>query len=421
MASYRLVITALRPTNHSLVLSSRLERPENTYVVNDGTAAALAIKGWIIVSSQCIPRLVLEFTNYCVEAQLIYRHDVEAVNGAKFPLGSVHYLGYDIDSVSAESFVGLKIVYPGYNVGHEEEPLIRVERQRIIKPLQGKHGWLYLDNDTNKSVDQFLGTHSLSDKHIHKWRSYLSEVRKIHEDLQCDWRFLVAPAKEYVASFLYPYEKGESTTLEQLKSILDELCPVETIKCIPYLASQWNVAYSPVDTHWTDIGAFFVACLIADSFGHPVNILTEILACARFTQVVSSGDLGSKMDPKVLCHIANVDSSTLPIKKVYDNGVHNHGRIWIYDGLNNDSGSTLIVFGDSFGTNLSPWLACLYSRLVYCHTSAGIDISILRKEGPCHVLLQTNSRFIGVVPSCSYSILEVASVKGCDQQNIIYF
>jgi hypothetical protein len=421
MAASKLSIDVASLVNHSLILSSCLEQPLSAYEVEVGTASAIKLKGWIVFSGSCSPRLILEFASYCVESALVHRHDVEAACNANFSSGSVLYLGYDIDGVDAQSFVGLKIIYPSHDGSYDEEQLIRIERQRLIKPLQGKHGWLYLDNDTNKSVDQFTGLHCLSPKHIHKWRSYLSDARKIHKDLQCDWRFLVAPAKEYVAGFFYPYMKGNTTTLEQLEAILDEQCPVETVNCIPCLTSQWNTSYSPVDTHWTDLGAYFVASTIADSLGHSDGLLAEILASARFIQVVSSGDLGSKMDPKVDCHIAKLDLSTLPIKRVFDNGVHNHGRIWIFEGLNSVSDVTLLVFGDSFATNLSPWLACLYSRVVYCHTSAGIDISILRREAPCHVILQTNSRFVGVVPSCAYSILEVATGKGHELNNIVYF
>jgi alginate O-acetyltransferase complex protein AlgJ len=402
-------------------LASRLESQREYFVEDDLPQESLSLRGWIILSSKLKPRLVAEYREYCQEFELTHRSDVKSVYKDRFNGEDILCLGYNCMVEDIASMISLRILHYCKKEEITEECIFVIERCRIIKPLAGANGWLYLDNDTNKSVDQFTGKHNLSCKHILKWESFLSESSSLLDRLDSEWRFLVAPAKEYVTDFLYPYCKSDVTPLSQLDDLLDSHYPGKRIDCIQHLKANWPVSYSMTDTHWTDIGAYLIASLIADSFGLCTKRMPQSLESATFNFVEYSGDLGSKLCPPILCYVPVLIQDSIPVRKTFDNGVHNHGRIWIFENSEISSSSKCIVFGDSFSINLVPWLACLYSRVVYCHTSAGVDISVLKHESPCNVVLQTNSRFVGVVPSASYSLVDVSRGKGYQGSSLMYF
>lgn len=62
--------------------------------------------------------------------------------------------------------------------GNREE-FVKIEKVQINNVLFGKDNWLFLINDRNDSVNQFLGNVHLNQKEIEKWNVFSSEVLEI--------------------------------------------------------------------------------------------------------------------------------------------------------------------------------------------------------------------------------------------------
>ncbi|MFM5248169.1 hypothetical protein, partial [Aeromonas caviae] len=75
---------------------------------------------------------------------------------------------------------------------------VRVDILPAAKILFGKSGHLFLDNDHNHSVAQFLGQALISDECLSLWQAYFSALNQCVDNRQAKRVFMLAPAKELV-------------------------------------------------------------------------------------------------------------------------------------------------------------------------------------------------------------------------------
>lgn len=267
------------------------------------------------------------------------------------------------------------------------------------KVLVGISKWLFLDNDTNRSVDQFQGNLILSTETISRWRDYYNWICKKASDADLKWQLFVAPAKEEVIPDCYPYSRGKTTPIDQflhefklMNNIVYPLTPLQEAR---------ELSYYRTDTHWSDYGAYLGAIDILRGFNlesHSDHLINS------FKAVSSKGDLGSKLTPEQTSTSLSLSYAPTSSIKIFDNGISNIGRIWIYENNRSSTEYTLVIFGDSFSVNLITQLTCVFRRIVYAHTAATFDQSIVDQEHPDFLLLQTNQRFLARPPEANQSI-----------------
>jgi len=264
--------------------------------------------------------------------------------------------------------------------------------------IEGIGGWRFLDNDSNRSVDQYTGIRTLSSDELKDWVSFLIDAHRNNYIL------MVAPAKEEVAPFLYPRKRAELTPIDQLLQLPEAksiLFPISE------LASQWSVTYGPLDTHWTDQGACIAAAAIARQLGAPTAALDSI----PFAIFSREGDLGNKSTPPLASLGFHFKEPPRAKFLAFDNGVPNHGRVWIFENKDAPVNQRVAIFGDSFSINMAPALSNIYRRVFYAHSAAQPDQRILQMEKPDHVILQTNQRFITTPPKANCDLLETIEAK----------
>ncbi|WP_181017457.1 glycerophosphodiester phosphodiesterase family protein [Methylobacterium sp. V23] len=259
--------------------------------------------------------------------------------------------------------------------------------------VSGREGWLFLGNDTNNSADQFTGNLVLTDDCLDRWLQYTIDIRKkIADDAQ--HLLVVAPSKESVLSEYYPFEKAKRRPIDQL---LEKIGTSTTL--FPSTLLQNSEAdlptYPKADSHWTDFGAMLVAQEIGRRFGGSFS--GEL--SSRFSPRRSFSDLGSKMSPPVEEAVHRFGEYS--DRRIYDNLIHNHGRIWIYENTEARLKSC-VLYGDSFSISLCKWLPRLFQRLTYVHTT-NIDWSFYDKERPQYVITEIAERFIPRAPVASGS------------------
>jgi len=267
-----------------------------------------------------------------------------------------------------------------------------------VEYIEGIGGWRFLENDSNRSVDQYTGKRLLSDEELSDWNNFLS-LESIKETI-----FLIAPAKEEIVPFLYPHQRADLTPIDQLlqlPSASSVIYPIDELK------ESWNTSYSPLDTHWTDQGACLAAGIIANRLGTPTDALNNLSYVPRNYE----GDLGNKSTPKRTGSSFFLKDNPRASNLVFDNGIPNHGRVWIFENKNAPINRKVAIFGDSFSINMASVLSLIYRRVFYAHTAAQPDMNVISLEKPDHIILQTNQRFITTPPSANTDIINIAKNK----------
>jgi hypothetical protein len=269
--------------------------------------------------------------------------------------------------------------------------------------IQGRMGDLFLAGDSNDSVGQFTENRNLSAAAIAAWDNVFTLLPvwcKKYGLLQSS--LLIAPAKEEIRREYYPFPRATRTVLDDFMTRFRDRGVI-----FPKweLWGRRDLVWSYTDTHWTDYGATVAAGTVLKAWGLPTAGLPD-----TFTVCQRIGDLGTKTSPNVasheLCFMPEVDA-----RKVFDNGISNQGNIRIYRNSNAPHKNRLLIFGDSFGTNLLQAFSGVFSDVTYAYQPAGFDPALVEIIRPHFVLLQITQRFLHGQPATDGSVFEMAKRK----------
>lgn len=269
--------------------------------------------------------------------------------------------------------------------------------------LPGRMGDLFLAGDTNDSIGQFTESRRLSPSAATAWNNVFSHfpVWKKQFDLE-KISLLIAPAKEEIRREYYPFARAKTTLLDDF---------MVAYKARDVIFPKWelwgrrDLAYSNTDTHWTDFGASTAALSLLRAWGLPLDGLP-----AAFQVLQRIGDLGNKVRPQLasfeICFLPEVKE-----RKIFDNQVQNQGNIKIYHNSKAKIKEKILIFGDSFGTNLSEALSGCFSHVIYAYQPAGFDPEFVELIKPRYVLLQITQRFLHGHAATGKSVLKKAQEK----------
>lgn len=278
-----------------------------------------------------------------------------------------------------------------------EEILSNVdEREKVIV---GSDGWLFLRNDTNNSVAQFVGEINLDEKSIDKFTRYLKALKN---KLSCEFFFSISPTKEFVHPDKYPFvmkerSGGQPLIHEQIISTIDRYnikyhYPVKELSEIP-------TAYYKTDTHWSEYGAYkTIKSFFQSNYG--VNLIE--LASKDFSVEYVSGDLGSKLDGQEdgrLIYNFSIDEY-----EVFNSGLRNNGFGKHYINPMAIDQRRVLIFGDSFGFSYVKPLVLTFQEVVYLYSPAAFIEDIYSSFAPDFVILQINQRFLTNPPRYHYKL-----------------
>ncbi len=267
------------------------------------------------------------------------------------------------------------------------------------KVEEGEAGWLFLQNDHNSSIDQYTGLRLLSAEELNTWENYFDHIRTLSREIGFSSAFLLVPAKEFIFPNYYPFKRAAQTPvdqfLEKFQSTGNVVWPEQALR------EERELTYWKGDTHWTDYGAAVGAREVLSLFGFDRFERWEDI---KYVIKPRLGDLGHKLIPRKMHRVPTAEFGAITDCKVFDNQIHNHGRIRIYESPNPESQSVCVLFGDSFSIGMVPWLIPFFRRFVFIHTAGSVDARILQAEKPTHALFQTNSRFIIAPAKYNFSI-----------------
>lgn len=292
----------------------------------------------------------------------------------------------------------------GFKVGSTYEWKCSISFSYAEKVQEGRHGWLFLDNDSNNSVDQHTGKLLLHEDELNKWKDYFRELKILASQHSFDWRFVIAPSKETILEEYYLHEPGTYNTIRQFLDFFYSnfgiVWPEQS------LSADKEMSYWRGETHWSDYGASLAALFTLKNFGINGSLDSYMYRIERH-----SGDLGSKYSPSRSFAVPVADYTSFTKTKVFDNEISNHGRIQVYENINSPSDLKCLVFGGSSSLNFLPWIAPYFRRVVFVHSAASVDPALIASERPTHIILQTNQRFIISPAKCDFSIRSIISEK----------
>ncbi|UTA78617.1 glycosyltransferase family 2 protein [Halomonas sp. XH26] len=282
-----------------------------------------------------------------------------------------------------------------------------VETAQQLKVLEGKQGWLFLDNDTNGSVDQFMGRMRLTQSGLEGWDDYLHQLENVADELP--WALLVAPSKESVMGASYhPRKEGTSGPMHQVLSLIASAGVVYPVKELKALGDG---AFIPTDTHWTHQGALAATIALAVKLGVEKKACMALFKKDRYKNRAMGGDLGNKLTPKQKSSVDVLVSFSHSRYKTYDNGLPNFGRLLVIEYPEALMTGTCLIFGSSSSYSMFNYLCRVFQRIVFVHSAGNVDPDLVKAVTPAYLATQTNARFVVQIPTVTHNLDEVIHQK----------
>ncbi|ATU94691.1 alginate O-acetyltransferase AlgX-related protein [Phyllobacterium zundukense] len=295
------------------------------------------------------------------------------------------------------------------------------------KYLLGKDGWIFLDHDSNRVIDQITGRHVLDVRGLDAWRKLIAERDEYVASIGAQHLVFVAPNKELVYSEQLPdwVEIADQRPIHQIMAALGPerarkiIYPLDAIRA----GKAEGLVYPKTDTHWSGFGAYIgyqAFCRgLSDCGIEPLRVERSHV---DFEEVPYVGDLGIKFEPPVSAPTLSARIENAGGKLAFDNRIPNRGRIRVF--VNKDA--TLprcVMFGDSFGGNLLPFLKESFSTLVYVYGKT-FDRELIEAYQPDVVLSQFVERFLidppVDTPTFSYASVVRTKLKLLSQEDLAH-
>jgi hypothetical protein len=255
--------------------------------------------------------------------------------------------------------------------------------------LRGRDGWLFLADDTNRIVEQYVGALTAPEDELHRWSQETNRRRAACIASGSRYVLLVAPDKMAVyADKLPPHVVAAST--RPIDSLIARIAAADVLYPLAELrkASRLQSTYGQTDTHWTDAGALTAVRALTAALGRtddPAQVYWRELR-----DTVRVGDLGEKLSPPRAGAWVESPAARPPD---WSNGLDYTGRLacWTTRG---SPGGGCVVFGNSFFSDVfASVLADMFGRVLFVFTD-NVDHELVRRERPDLVLHQTCERFI---------------------------
>lgn len=390
-----------------------LDFPANERLVDLGQPS-LTVQGWALWAEAPAqpPQVVVESDGVLVHKQLFNCKRPDVIDRVlhEEPAGHGQLCCGFVARVPTAGLVD------GFRVGLQlgESAPVWLAQVALVQPLQvleGSDGWLFLDNDSNHSVDQYTGKRLLRANELNAWRDYLGGVHALCRRMGLRHAMVLAPSKEEVLRHRYPLERAQTTVLDQVCALASPEWHV--LDAAPLLRAHEppEACFKQTDTHWTDRGAMLATLALLPLLG-----LDDVRARALVEQDAYElrnevGDLGCKLLPMRSAATEFLKGPPPEAGAIFDNRLPNIGRTLVFELADALYPWKVVVFGASSGYPMLKYLKRLFSRVVFVHSAAHVDVAVLQHEKPDALLLQSNGRFLVQAPHLRFSLADAVRTK----------
>jgi alginate O-acetyltransferase complex protein AlgJ len=298
-------------------------------------------------------------------------------------------------------------------------PLIHINnsiRYRIFaisavpKVIVGRQGWLFQarENEAPGTARYFSSIGPFSSEELDRWRASIHERRRWLNARGIGYLFIPVPDK----SSIYPEYLPENLQKIYRRSRLDQLIeflkknsdlPVLDVRPALLAAKRTAQVYAKTDSHWNDLGARIVAGEIQD-------YISASLAKGRRAMPHGFGVRTGRMRPggnlAMMLTLENSFFREEKVKALPDMSFRalpaelppiRFAPSVAVEATRNGSApfANAVMFHDSFGRRLKPYLSELFSRIVYVR-DWGFRFAgqVVEKERPAIVLDEIAEHFL---------------------------
>ncbi|MEM7104537.1 MAG: hypothetical protein AAF502_15480 [Bacteroidota bacterium] len=276
------------------------------------------------------------------------------------------------------------------------DPLVdlksRLYNQSITpKVILGKAGWLFLGQEDQRinTIPQSLGLSQFSERELKHWQLLFDQRQAWCAHKGMDYHLVIAPNKASVYPELLPtrLKRTEASTLtDQLIQHL-QAKELKVTNLLPYLAFSKGdkTFFHKHDTHWNDEGAWIAANAVLGALESDTIIANQTDHFMRTDTIRQSGDLARMM---------RQTSRQEPVTKIEFSGdqpfqFQEEKSKGFPDYLSTEITTSrqgyfpkAILFHDSFGEMLKPFLSPHFQEIIYFRLWKGFEPYWIRTQAP---------------------------------------
>jgi hypothetical protein len=253
--------------------------------------------------------------------------------------------------------------------------------------INGRDGWLFYADDG--AMADYAEAAPFTSAELEQWRDTLQDTSDWLRAQGIAYVFVIAPDKHVIYPEYMPetIRRAAISRIDELVSHLREHSTVRVVDLRPPLlaAKTRERLYHRTDTHWNDRGAFVGYQSIIDALTEDFPALRHPSRSAFEPRVVQSEGLDLAGMLGLTEVLSEEDLVLVPrhptariLEPLHPNRRLTHGRI-VTDAPNR--GPHALVFMDSFGPALVPFLSEEFSRVVYLWQD-NIDPQVVEQERP---------------------------------------
>src|SRR6266508_3739168 len=258
--------------------------------------------------------------------------------------------------------------------------------------ILGKEGWLFFADDE-----------------LEVWRRRMERRHDWLAERGIRFLVVVAPSKETIYPVFMPDALNRvcpTTRMHQLAAHLSARSTVDVIDLSAPLrrAKARSILYLRTDTHWNDRGALLVSQEIVGHLGEWFPRLRPLpeSAFAPLTHEGWSGDLVAMLSLESRLREPRLELRSLHARRARPAGVDPPpAEAWRTVSATEIADSALpraVMFHDSFGVSLRPFLSEHFARIVYCSGSGdwrrNFDVGLVERERPQVVIQEIAERLL---------------------------
>lgn len=290
------------------------------------------------------------------------------------------------------------------------EPLV-LPKAPETQVIRGEDGWLYLDNDTNRSVDQYTGRLLLDDEGLAGWKQYFDDCTAVAASVGARQAILIAASKEQVLPEFYPHAKGKVTLHDQVGALHREEHRVLDTAGLLAARPDKAACFIKTDTHWTDRGAMVATLGLLEKLSLDVQAAQAHFTKDEYFTMPFAGDLGVKLSPAVSAPTEFLQVPPPASGAAFDNGLPNIGRVLVFEDAEALWSSSLVIFGASSSYPMLKYLKRLFGRIVLVHSAGNVDPEVVAHERPDYLMMQTTARFMITPPGHGFRLADAVAEK----------
>ena len=252
----------------------------------------------------------------------------------------------------------------------------------VSNVVVGTEGWLYYAG----SLADYQLTSPMSDRALFNAAHNLSLVQEFVEGTGASFVVAIAPNKASLYSEHMPYYEvaGDgASNAERLEPLLEQM-GVNYVNLFEVLGASDDTLYLSTDTHWNDEGARVAYNALLDALEHP----HDDLSAAQVGEKAVVGDLAEMVTPLSTVPETQPDYAA-SLGYIVTNGAESveESTIETVSSASGASGS-LVMYRDSFGNALLPFMASAYSRASFSKLIPYNLMTILEREATDVVILR---------------------------------